>query len=90
MAVIMKVDGSVEQVKVAKDSLKQLQGIVGGYIQFVPCSRKIGQEKFEGVVCNEEGKLQGLAVNESASEIYNSPYDHLVGDVVWVKKGELK
>lgn len=51
-----------------KFSLKELQGYVGGLVEFVPLpSGKL-------MVVNEEGKLDGLPVNENATAIFKKEY----------------
>ena len=80
---IYKTDGSVTDVQQAKGkyfSLEELQKIVGGYIEII----YLGQTGLV-MVMNEEGKLDGLPINELASEIaqgYIQRYDKIVGDVL--------
>ena len=61
-------------------SLKELQTLVGGYIEV------IALRDGKLMVLNEEGKLEGLAVNEVATEFAQSagihPADVIVGNVV--------
>lgn len=65
------------------DSLKFLQGIVGGYIEFINLPK-------QGVVMvvNEEGKLHGLPTNVFASVLFYQNYqesrDFIVGDVAFL------
>ena len=80
MDYIIKTDGT--KIKVAPDaktySLEELQSIVGGYIEFVWLS------PFYLMVVNEEGKLNGLQQNESATDLlrlYKDTTDFIVGDV---------
>lgn len=53
-------------------TLKELQEFVGGYIEYVPGSRP-------AAFCNEEGRLQNLPVNRSASIAFKQV---LVGNVI--------
>ena len=68
--IILKVDGTVEK-RIFKNAeiLEELQEIVGGWIEAVP-----GWDKFEGrkcwVVCNEEGKNEGLDINTNATMLW--------------------
>lgn len=86
MALIYKVDGSVE--KLNDLSLEGLQNAVGGYIQLAP--NPSGKYDF---ICDEEGKLKGKILNAKATILAKddgAPIDFLVGDVVIAKKGEIK
>jgi len=66
-------------------SLKDMQDLVGGYIQLVPLSDS------EYMVCNEEGLIKKLPVNDMANEIlqiqnpYYAMYNVIVGDVFIIK-----
>jgi hypothetical protein len=74
--------GSTERVspkKGRKFKLKELQQIVGGYIEKVPGSEPIAY-------CNEEGRLHNLPVNALASAFF---FQVLVGDVLQVEKVEV-
>lgn len=62
---LYKVDGSVK-VMIPRDgkkfTLEELKQMVDGYIQIVPLpSGRV-------VVCNEEGKLNDLPINQNATE----------------------
>ena len=82
MAHILKVDGTTESIK--DTELATLQEAVGGYIQIVsiPSSDKI-------IVLDEEGKLKDKPVNKKATELYNNPYDVIVGDVIICDDNEI-
>jgi hypothetical protein len=56
--------------------LKEMQEIVGGYLQIVHL--KDGRL----MVINEEGKMDHLDYNEQATHLYNNQYDFIVGDVI--------
>tara|TARA_B100001094_G_C17614036_1_gene522638 strand:+ start:65 stop:355 length:291 start_codon:yes stop_codon:yes gene_type:complete len=66
-------------------SLKDMQDLVGGYIQLVPLSDS------EYMVCNEEGLINNLPINDIANEIlqvqnpYFATYNVIVGDVFIIK-----
>lgn len=84
MAQIIKADGAVIDVKPknGKDfSLKELQSIVGGYIEIVYL--KDGNI----LVINDEGAINGSCINLKASKIYGS---YLFGDVLHCKSKEVK
>ena len=60
--------------------LKELQKIVGGYIEFVYLTDN------SVMVLNEEGKIDNLPLNVRATEILRKNFpdnpDHIVGDVL--------
>ncbi len=61
--------------------LKELQEIVGGYIEIVPT--KDGRI----MVCNEEGKLDDIIF---VGEITDTEVDYIAGDVLVCESSELK
>lgn len=85
---LLKTDGSVEE-KILENapSLEDLQKGVEGYIETVPGFTQY-EKKLCVAFCNEEGKLQGLKVNEKATFLWweqypgIKPFDALVGNVV--------
>lgn len=78
MAVILKSNGSRERdVKIK--SLKQMQELVGGYVEFVYLNEKV-------LIVNEEGLLFGLPRNNQATEIAGHP---IVGDAILCGINEL-
>lgn len=95
---VMEQDGSVITYyfseKKDKPNLKQLQKMVGGYIQVV---RSADTEK--QIVMDEEGKLKGKPVNPDATELYVGEeyddtsagwdYDTINGDAV-ILSGEAR
>ena len=92
MAKFYKIGHPVEEVK-PKDkffSLKELQKFVGGYIEIV--SLGDGTK----LICNEEGKLDGLVVNHPAMVAAREhgwtlfPDDYLVGNILLMDDSELE
>ena len=88
MDYIIKTDGT--KIKVAPDAktytLEEMQEIVGGYIEFVWLS------PFYLMVVNEEGKLNGLPMNETATDLlrlYKDTTDFIVGDVLVCEKDHI-
>jgi len=89
-AYIYKTDGTVEYRKyTAAPSLKGLQEAVGGYLETVPYfSTHKGMKCV--AFCNEEGKLNKLPLNITATKLwygemgtrYHLISDVLVGDVI--------
>jgi len=80
MARIIHVDGTEKELA-GKPSLEELQKAVGGYIEVaeIPGSSKI-------LVVNEEGLLQQLPLNPSASAM---ALQLIVGDVVLCNRADL-
>ena len=87
--IILKTDGTDEQ-KTANESptLEQLQEIVDGYIELV---NVFFGGKYEQMIVNEEGRLNGLPFNYRATSVYHCnyithkgevPYDPIVGNAV--------
>lgn len=63
-----------EEIEIdGQPSLELLQGYVNGYIELV----YIGEEK--EMYINEEGKLNGLAFNPLASQLFWEQHPHLQG-----------
>ena len=70
----------------AEASPTELQGAVGGFIECVTLSRLGGD-----LIINEEGKLQGLPINERASFLAHNwaplhPGDRIVGDALIISE----
>lgn len=57
-------------------TLKELQALVGGYIELVPVSNHPDKV----LVINEDGRLHSLPLNRNASQLYQR--DIIVGDAV--------
>lgn len=72
MRVIIKEVGKSPQVKVIENTLDTLKSLVGGYIEVVSMEDNII------LICNEEGKMQGLPPN------FSMGYDVIVGTAVFV------
>lgn len=73
MKVVIKKVGEQAQVTEIENTLEALQGIVGGYIEVVA----VGGEVL--MICNEEGKLNGLEYN------FKLGNDFIVGNVLFVQ-----
>ena len=87
MTKIIKIDGSEINVDKEQLTLEFMQKTVGGYIQIVPFPNG------DMIVCNEEGKLNGLPANEKATKIWSSHFGHtdiIVGNVIIAKTGEIE
>lgn len=84
MARIIKTNGEIIPVDPKNGTdfqLEEMQEIVGGYIQLFYLMNDEG----EVIVMNEEGKFEGLPVNDKATELAESLLydgDFIVGDVL--------
>lgn len=72
MRTIIKEVGKEPKIEEIENDLPTLQNLVGGYIEVVRATPDIL------MICNEEGKLQGLPPNFSTGK------DIIVGTVVFV------
>ena len=95
MAMIIKVDGTVDHVEgrgeAGELTYEQIrEAIGGGFIERVMCDPEVakGHDHF---YCDEEGKLKDLPINIGATALstYTAENDMVCGDVIFVKtKGE--
>ncbi len=83
---LIKPSGEDEPVPMKKVSLELAQSLVGGYVEVVPMFTKyLGHPCV--VLCNEEGKINGLDVNNRATLEWKKAApglnnDMLVGDIL--------
>jgi hypothetical protein len=77
--VVVKRAGQDATVEMVEDTLQTYQEIVGGWIEVVECGKGVA------MVCNEEGKIDGLDAN------LMFPDDIIVGDVLFcgVRDGDM-
>ncbi len=80
MAKLIKSNGDVVP-NVDVSNIKSMQDLVKGYVEFIYLK---GDNL---LICNEEGLLSKLPVNEKASKIYGYK---LVGDVIQCGLSEIK
>ena len=80
MARLLKASGEILP-NVSISTLKEMQELVGGYIEFVYTEKKLV------LIVNEEGLIISLPVNQMASEIANQV---VVGDVIEVPELEFQ
>ena len=82
LVVMIRADGTVETVEVGEEiTLHRLQVLVGGYIETVSPRFPVSDELV--MLCDEEGKLKEMPVNELASACaYLLEGDCLAGDVI--------
>ena len=82
LAVMIRADGTVETVDVGEEiTLRRLQELVGGYIETVSPRFPVSDELV--MLCDEEGKLKEMPMNELASACaYLLEGDCLAGDVI--------
>ena len=72
MKAIIKEVGKSPRVEEINNDLETLKSLVGGYIEVVRMEENIL------IICNEEGKLNGLPPN------FSTGYDVIVGTAVFV------
>lgn len=72
MKAIIKEVGKSPRVEEIENDLETLQSLVGGYIEVV------GMEENILLICNEEGKINGLPPN------FSTGYDTIAGTAVFV------
>lgn len=72
MRVLIKEVGKAPVIKDIENTLDALKSLVGGYIEVVTMEDNIL------LICNEEGKMQGLPPN------FSMGYDVIVGTAVFV------
>jgi hypothetical protein len=80
MARLLKSNGEILP-NVSISTLKEMQELVGGYIEFIYTEKKLV------LIVNEEGLIISLPVNPMASEIANQV---VVGDVIEVPELEFQ
>lgn len=96
MSQILYADGREEEVQPANGSsfsLAEMQNIVGGLIEIVRLSDKVGTEEMI-LVINEEGKLQAdPMLNAKATQLFlidRAWPDTIVGDVLFCPSSQVK
>ena len=72
MRVLVKEVGKAPKIMDIENALESLKSLVGGYIEVVSMEDNIL------LICNEEGKMQGLPPN------FSMGYDVIVGTAVFV------
>jgi hypothetical protein len=82
------VNGEITPVEVNRDNfLHELQRLVGGFIEVCPNYLKTMLTKSQAMIVNDEGKLQKLPVNQTATEIAGMvSINTIVGTAVIVKR----
>lgn len=81
MATLYEPSGKVSEWKPRNGktfTLKELQAAVGGYIELV----KVVEGGSKLMFVNEEGKMNGLPINEAATELWANPHDFIVGNAL--------
>lgn len=75
MRVILCRYGEPAEVIEMEDSLKAMQEIVGGLIEeYMPWDDEVA------IICNEEGKMNGLPLNRAVRDEYGTIQDVIAGD----------
>lgn len=85
MAKLIKISGeTVDLYSTGKFALEELQSFVGGDIELIPV-RFHSDGMFPMLIVNEEGRLNELPVNKTASEMTGLV---VVGDVLYLTNEE--
>lgn len=88
---VIRVDGTVELVVPVKGkhfTLKELQGYVGGYIELL--SPWLFEEPDWCVFIDEDGRMKNKLVNHAVTMMLtHPPFGGLVGDVLFVRRGQV-
>lgn len=81
--VVLCEPGKKARIATISNTLPSLQQIVGGYIEAVyPFDDPVA------IICNEEGKINGLELNRALRDENGKVYDILVGTFLIVGLGE--
>lgn len=86
-AKLIRTNGTVEAVKPKRGTaftLKELQTLVGGYIEVLYPPSRTGAV----LVVNEEGRLRGLPPNKVASAVYGGGF--IVGDALLCHTSQIR
>lgn len=88
MLTVIRTSGEITELKPKgrRVSLEELQAAVGGYIEMVTLKNKI-------IICNEEGKLMNLPLNEKVTQMFQlacGTSDVIVGDAILADFGDIK
>ena len=83
----IEIKGTGERGTVVWDQIKEAIG--GGFVQMFECDPAVA-EGHDTVCCDEEGKLKAFSPNPEATKLstYTMPGDTLVGDILFLRKGE--
>lgn len=84
--IVIPPEGRAEERVISQD-LRNLQGIVGGYIEAVNTMYDVAGVPQAIFWCNEEGKLKGLPLNRRATALWYTieggpTGDHFCGTVI--------
>ncbi len=83
MKVLMVEPGKVPYVTEIKDDLKSLQEAVGGQIEVIyPWQESVA------LICNEDGKIDGLPLNRALYDADGKMYDIIAGNFFIAGLGE--
>lgn len=66
--IVFRTDGTTQEVTWSPPTLKQLQDLVGGLIERVTVDY---EGKDRDAFVNEEGKIDGLPLNQNGTMLYN-------------------
>ena len=83
MNVLMVEPGKAPYETQIGDDLQSMQAVVGGYIQAV-----YPYEEPVALICNEDGKLDGLLLNRALRDSHGDIYDIVAGNFFIVGLGQ--
>lgn len=73
MKVVLIEPGKQAKIEEIDNGLRSMQKIVGGYIQDFPLDKNVD------IICNDEGKINGLALNRALRDEDGDIYDIIAG-----------
>lgn len=96
MALLVKVDGSQEEIELPKEGvLNKLYSLLDcDMVELLPlCEGSDTVEGYEGIMSDEEARLTDKEPNVLATKMSgrapHSPMFHILGDCVFFKEGEI-
>ena len=85
LKVLVVEPNTMPRVEIIEDTLEAKQKVVGGYIEMImPPSHKDDAV----IICNEEGKINGLPFNRLLSFENGIPYDIVAGTFIIIRAPE--
>lgn len=90
-AIKLTTNDVISVVDIQEPTLQGMQEHVGGHIEIVRPyllgEIDVPDSKSLIMLCNDDGKVLDMPENEVASELYDNPYDDIVGDVLIMAEG---
>lgn len=95
-AILYKADGTQENINPANGtnfSLKEMQTLVGGYIEVHFFDEGEGTLAGKVMVIDEEGKCKSKPLNQNATDLLADTYlssDYIVGDIMVIYPSQIE